>query len=82
MKKKLTLEEKEDFELKKEYDLSKGFVRGRFYRPHKISVSLRLDDDVVLRFRKIASEKKVGYQTLINAVLREYFQKTKEKSAA
>lgn len=69
------LRSEEDFELKKEYDLSKGFIRGRFYRPHKVSVSLRLDDDLLLRFKKIASEKKIGYQTLINNVLREYTQK-------
>jgi uncharacterized protein (DUF4415 family) len=79
--KKQTLKEKEDFELEKEYDLSKGFIRGRFYRPHKVSVSLRLDDDLLVRFKKIASEKKVGYQTLINAALREHFQKAKSKSA-
>ena len=81
--KKLTIEEKEDFELEKEYDLSKGFIRGRFYRPHKVSVSLRLDDDLLIRFKKIASEKKIGYQTLINAALREHFEKqAKSKSAA
>ncbi|HCZ12787.1 MAG TPA: hypothetical protein DHV16_11200 [Nitrospiraceae bacterium] len=75
------LRSEENFELEKEYDFSKGIV-GRFYRPHKISVSLRLDDDLLVRFKKIASEKKIGYQTLINAALREHFQKTKSKSAA
>ncbi|MBI5212083.1 MAG: BrnA antitoxin family protein [Nitrospirae bacterium] len=76
------LRSEKDFELEKEYDFSKGIV-GRFYRPHKISVSLRLDDDIIVRFKKIASEKKVGYQTLINAALREHFQKpVKSKSTA
>lgn len=76
------LKSEENFELKKEYDFSKGVV-GRFYKPHKVSVSLRLDDDILIRFKKIASEKKIGYQTLINAVLREYFEKqSKSKSAA
>lgn len=75
------LRSEKDFELKEEYDFSKGIV-GRFYRPHKVSVSLRLDDDILIRFKKIASEKKIGYQTLINAALREYFQKSKSKSAA
>jgi uncharacterized protein (DUF4415 family) len=68
------LRSEEDFELKKEYDFSKG-IRDRFYRPHKVSVSLRIDDDVLLFFKKLASERKTGYQTLINAALREYFQK-------
>lgn len=74
------LEDKEAFELKEEYDFSKG-IRGRFYRPKKISTSLRLDDDILLFFKKLASEKKIPYQTLINLVLREY-TRTAKKSAA
>lgn len=64
----------EVFEMRQEYDFSKG-VRGRFYQPKKISTSIRLDDDVILYFKKKASEDKVGYQTLINSALREYIQK-------
>ncbi|NOY64907.1 MAG: BrnA antitoxin family protein [Nitrospirae bacterium] len=65
------VQDREDFELKKEYDFSKG-IRGRFYRPKKVTVSLRLDDDVLLYFKRLASERKKKYQTLINEVLREY----------
>ncbi|MBI9101292.1 MAG: BrnA antitoxin family protein [Spirochaetales bacterium] len=61
----------DNFELKKEYDFSKG-VRGRFYTPHKKSTTIRLDDDVILFFKKKASEEKVGYQTLMNSALRDY----------
>jgi predicted DNA binding CopG/RHH family protein len=32
---------------------------------------LRLDDDIILYFKKRASEEKVPYQTLINAFLRK-----------
>ncbi|MEW6741050.1 MAG: BrnA antitoxin family protein [Nitrospirota bacterium] len=74
------LRSEENFELKKEYDLSKGFIRGRFYKPHKVSVSLRIDDDVLLFFKKLASEKRIGYQTLINSVLLEYSQKVIRKT--
>ena len=56
-----------------EYDFSGG-VRGRFYEPKKIPVSLRLDNDIVLFFKKLASEQKVPYQTLINALLRKKLQ--------
>jgi hypothetical protein len=56
---------KEDFELKEEYDFSKG-VRGRFFRPKKISTSMRLDNDILLYLKKLAGEKKIGYQTLMN----------------
>lgn len=60
-----------DFELKEEYDFSKG-VRGRFYHPYKKPTTIRLDDDIILYFKKIAGEQKVGYQTLMNSALREY----------
>jgi uncharacterized protein (DUF4415 family) len=59
------------FEMLAEYDFSKG-IRGRFYHPKKISTSIRLDDDVILFFKKKASEDKVGYQTLMNMALREF----------
>ena len=62
---------RDDFELDEEYDFSQG-VRGRFYRPKKRSTTIRLDDDVILYFKKKAGEKKVGYQTLVNAALREF----------
>ena len=59
------------YEMLAEYDFSNG-VRGRFYQPKKIATSLRLDDDVILFFKKKASEDKVGYQTLMNMALREF----------
>jgi uncharacterized protein (DUF4415 family) len=61
----------DDFDLKEEYDFSRG-IRGRFYRPTKKTTTIRLDDDIILYFKKKASENKVGYQTLVNAALREY----------
>ena len=68
--------QEEEFELKEEYDFSRG-VRGRFYRPKKISTSMRLDNDILLYLKKIAGEKKIGYQTLINTILRDYIRKSK-----
>lgn len=61
----------DNFELKDEYDFSKG-IRGRFYTPHKKSTTIRLDDDIILYFKKMAGEQKVGYQTLMNSALREF----------
>jgi len=63
----------DDYEVLDDYDFSGG-VRGRFYEPKKIPVSLRLDNDIILFFKKMASEKKVPYQTLINALLRKELQ--------
>jgi predicted DNA binding CopG/RHH family protein len=63
----------DDYEVQDEYDFTDG-IRGRFYEPKKIPVSLRLDNDIILFFKKLASEKKVPYQTLINAFLRKELQ--------
>jgi uncharacterized protein (DUF4415 family) len=65
-----------EFILKDEYDFSKG-VRGRFYSPKKKSTTIRLDNDVILYFKKKASEEKVGYQTLMNSALREFIHNHK-----
>lgn len=59
------------FEMKQEYDFSNG-IRGRFYTPKKKSTTIRLDDDIILYFKKIANGQKIGYQTLLNSALREY----------
>ena len=46
------------------------WARGEIARPAKVSVGLRLDDDVLRWFRA----KGKGYQTRINAVLRRYME--------
>ena len=46
-------------------------VRGRYYRPIKKPYSLRLDEDVVAWFKSRGD----GYQTRINAALRDYVQR-------
>jgi uncharacterized protein (DUF4415 family) len=73
-------DKREAFELKQEYDFSKG-IRGRFYKPKKVSMTIRLDNDILLFFKKIATEKKSGYQTLMNDALREYIKKTGKRCA-
>ena len=45
-------------------------VRGRFYRPVKEQVTLRIDADVLAWFRAGGNK----YQTRINAALREYIR--------
>lgn len=64
----------DSFKMKTEYDFSKG-IRGRFYQPKKKATTIRLDDDIILYFKKTAGEKKIGYQTLVNSALREYIHK-------
>ena len=48
-------------------DAWKNAVRGRFYRPIKQAVSMRLDADVVAWLKKDGK----GYQTRANRILRE-----------
>jgi len=45
----------------------KDAVRGRFYRPVKQAVSMRLDADVVAWLKKRGK----GYQTRANSILRQ-----------
>lgn len=49
-------------------------VRGRFYRPLKEAVSLRLDADVLAWLKKDGA----GYQTRMNRILREQMLKDLE----
>jgi uncharacterized protein (DUF4415 family) len=40
---------------------------GKFFRPVKVSVTIRLDADVLARLKQMGK----GYQTRINTILRE-----------
>lgn len=57
--------------MKKEYDFSKG-VRGKFYRPQKVQKTIRLDQDVVTFYQKMAKRYGIPYQTLINLILKKF----------
>ena len=64
--------------MKDQYDFRKG-KRGRVVTPEpeaegKVRITIRLDQDIVDRFFQMAeaSGGGTGYQTLINAALREY----------
>lgn len=69
--------ELDDFELNEHYDFSNA-VRGRFYDAKKVSTTIRLDNDILLFLKKKASEEHVGYQTLLNGLLRDYFKQSIE----
>ncbi len=64
--------------MKNQYDFSKG-KRGSVLPPEteaegKVRITIRLDQAIVDRFLEMAEQSggAVGYQTLINAALREY----------
>lgn len=67
------IELEKNYEMPDEIDMS-GATRGRFYTPHKVQANIRLDDDIILYFKKLAIDKKQGYQTLLNSALREYMK--------
>ncbi len=48
-----------------------GAVRGALYKPIKKPVALRLDADILAWFKRGGE----GYQTRINAALREYIER-------
>jgi uncharacterized protein (DUF4415 family) len=45
----------------------KNAIRGRFYRPVKLAVSMRLDADVIAWLKRRGK----GYQTRVNSILRQ-----------
>ncbi|AEJ01500.1 hypothetical protein Nit79A3_1685 [Nitrosomonas sp. Is79A3] len=58
--------------MKAEYDLSKMKLRKNPYAAKlKKSVTMRLSEDVISYFRKMADETGVPYQSLINLYLRD-----------
>ena len=58
--------------MKAEYDLSKMKSRRNPYASKlKKSVTMRLSEDVVLHFKRMATEAGVPYQSLINLYLRD-----------
>ena len=52
-----------------------GAVRGKFYRPVKQQITLRVDADVIAWF-KAQSPNGRGYQTRINEALRHHVQRS------
>jgi uncharacterized protein (DUF4415 family) len=55
-----------------------GWTRGKFYRPVKQQLTLRLDADLVHWFKTHA--KGGGYQTRINQALRDYVEARARKA--
>lgn len=57
--------------MKKEYDFSKG-ERGKFYNPDAdLNLPIYLEPDVAEFLRKIAKEKKLDIESIVNDWLRK-----------
>lgn len=61
-----------------EYDFSNGKRGAVIPSPGKTRITIMLDDDVIEHFRSQAEAEGVGYQTLINALLRKSVVTTKK----
>ena len=57
--------------MRDEYDFSKAKRGAVIPSPGKTRITIMLDDDVIEYFRNQAEAGGVGYQTLINALLRQ-----------
>jgi uncharacterized protein (DUF4415 family) len=77
MKKQVERSQFDDYELPDEVDFTEA-IRGRFYQPKKVSMTIRLDDDIVLFFK----EEHLPYQALINHYLRNYVKQVIHTTAA
>jgi uncharacterized protein (DUF4415 family) len=56
--------------MRNEYDFSKAKRGAVIPSPGKTRITIMLDDDVIEHFRAQAEAEGVGYQTLINSLLR------------
>ena len=65
--------------MRDEYDFSKGKRGAVIASSGKTRVTIMLDDDVIEAFRARADSAGTGYQTLINATLREAVVGAKDK---
>lgn len=65
--------------MRNEYDFSKAKRGAVIASPSKTRITIMLDDDVIETFRTRADAEGAGYQTLINAVLRESISDTRQK---
>lgn len=67
--------------MRKQYDFSKGRRGAVVASPGKTRITIMLDDDVIEHFRAKAEAQGTGYQTMINAALRELLSPAKGRKA-
>lgn len=68
--------------MRDEYDFSNAKRGAVIPSPGKTRITIMLDDDVIEHFRAQAEAEGVGYQTLINALLRKAVVRVKKSRPA
>ena len=66
--------------MRKQYDFSAGKKGAVIASPGKTRITIMLDDDIIEYFRAKAEAEGVGYQTMINAALRNALKEIRGKS--
>ena len=65
--------------MRDEYDFTKGRRGAVIPSPGKTRITIMLDDEIIEEFRSRAERAGTGYQTLINAALKEAIGASPEK---
>jgi uncharacterized protein (DUF4415 family) len=65
--------------MRNEYDFSKGKRGAVIPSTGKTRITIYLDDDILGSFRQQAKARGLGYQTLINEVLRTHLQELADR---
>ena len=66
--------------MREEYDFSKGKRGAIIPSTGKTRITIYLDDDILANFKEQAETKGIGYQTLINDVLKQHIQSSTQRS--
>lgn len=66
--------------MRKEYDFSKGKRGPVIPSPGKTRITIMLDDDLIEHYRSKAESEGSGYQTMINAALRDAVARERGKT--
>ena len=56
--------------MKEEYDFSQS-IKNPYIKKIKKQVTIRLEDEVIIYFKKLAEETGISYQSLINLYLQD-----------
>jgi hypothetical protein len=68
--------------MRKQYDFSKGRRGAALPSPGKTRITIMLDDDILEHFRAQAEAAGIGYQTMINAAMRDAIAKPQGRASA
>ncbi len=68
--------------MRKQYDFSKGRRGAALPSTGKTRITIMLDDDILEHFRAQAEATGIGYQTMINAALRDAIAKPQGRASA